>query len=258
MTTNKKEWILITGASEGLGKQLSISLVKKNQNLILLARKEAKLKKIADFLYKNGAKNVEILVLDLKKINKTSFGKIIGKFKIKEIYFNAAVNLNGLTFDTSIKKVRQCFDTNFFSNIVILNTIFNKNNFQDLDKCIFILSGLSIKSLPNFGIYAATKSALYSYVEALKLELKKKDVKVFSVFPGTMDTNFDQNAIIAHNVKTFQIKKKNPSVIAEKIIYNVSRNNTTIILDKKPFILFLLTILMPSLLERVIIKKFLK
>ena len=65
-----KEVIWITGASQGIGKSMSIYFAKLGSTLILTARNIKKLEKVKDICYKHGAKNVLIFPMDLSQKNK--------------------------------------------------------------------------------------------------------------------------------------------------------------------------------------------
>jgi NAD(P)-dependent dehydrogenase (short-subunit alcohol dehydrogenase family) len=77
-----------------------------------------------------------------------------------------------------------------------------------------VLSVVSLASMPALGGYSAAKAAAYSITQALRGELAAKRIAVHAVFPGPIDTDM---------VRTFEMAKTSPEVVAQAIIDGIER-----------------------------------
>ncbi len=175
--------VLITGASSGLGAEFARGYAKKSNHLILIARRENRLKDLKKEL-KDQAKQIDIYKVDI-----TDFDKL--KNVIKSIGFvdiailNAGISLghDKRDFET-IQEVKHIFDTNFFANHVILKELLPLMQHHKNGKVVFISSLASLFSMPTSYIYSSSKSALNSYVEGLKFKYTKYNIKFINILPG--------------------------------------------------------------------------
>lgn len=177
--------ILITGASSGLGAELARQYAKKDNELILLARREEKLYALRKELYEE-CKSVEVIVADV-----TEFKSLQAKIKLIDsldmVILNAGVSLGhgGNAEDIpSIDEFKNLFDVNLLSNHAILEVLMPKFVAQKSGKVVFISSLASLFSMPSSKVYSSSKRALNAYAEGIRYKYNSDGIKVINILPG--------------------------------------------------------------------------
>ncbi len=192
-----KEIIVITGAGQGIGKEISKN-VDKSYDLLLIS-KSSNCIKTANEIKKNNLKNnknsqiIKYLVLNLeKKFNTNILNKKIKFRNYKNIHLILCAGVvdqkkKGYTNLDNWKKV---FNVNLYSNIYIINfflKFFRKNNKQN--KIIIFSGGGAASSFKEFPIYSASKTALVRTVENYSEIFSKINISIFAIAPGAVKTN---------------------------------------------------------------------
>ncbi len=188
------EYLLITGASSGIGRQCAIQLSEK-YNLILCARREDKLQETKG-LCKNPEKHL-IFVCDLEHIE-TLENNLINFIKEKNITINKFLHCAGTMGMLPLKLVTpdfmiNCLKINLVSAEIITKTLTGKrHNANMLNNIVFISSNISNMGAKAFSVYSASKSGLDGMMRSLAMELAPK-VRVNSVLPGAVETEMTKS-----------------------------------------------------------------
>jgi 3-oxoacyl-[acyl-carrier protein] reductase len=186
----KKKNCLIIGASGGIGNAISKKLVEQNYNLFLIGKNKNKLLKLKKEIKKEGV-IVEIESVDLtdeKQIERSikKIRKIFGKIDI-------LINTSGLFLIKSIDKTTiKEFEESYKIN-VRAPFIFSKEFSKDMKKSkwgriVNIGSSSAYSGFKNSTAYCASKHALLGFSRALFSELKDNNVRVYSISPGSTQT----------------------------------------------------------------------
>ena len=178
--------IFITGASAGLGKATVKLFQSKGWNVIATMRNpenETELTKL---------KNVTVLKLDVTnptQIQETA-NKAIGLHSIDVVLNNAGYGLIGPLETVTSEQLTRQFDTNVLGAIRVIQAFIP--HFREKKNGLFVTT-TSIAGLIGFPIhslYNATKWALEGLSEGLSYELKEFGIKIKTVAPGGMRTDF--------------------------------------------------------------------
>jgi 3-hydroxy acid dehydrogenase/malonic semialdehyde reductase len=184
MTVNIKI-ALITGASSGLGENLTRELIQKGWCVIGVARTKAKL----DALHQELGEKFYPVVCDVAKkkdIQKTS-SLLKESGMIPSLFFlNAGMgDLEGDTFD--VKMHERIFDVNYFGALHWLEEWLETTK-QNGATFVAISSILVLHPTPGASAYCASKAALKACFESLKMHYLNTPVKFITVAPGPMET----------------------------------------------------------------------
>lgn len=242
---------LITGASQGIGKDMAIILSSIGYDIVVVARDEQKLK--SSF---SGVQNCQVIAYDLSNIeNCKSLYNDLKDEDIDVVINNAGIGIFGEVSETDLQKELAMIDLNIKA-VHILTKLF----LQDMVKKNrgYILNVASIGAFvrsPLFASYYATKSYVLSFSDGINQELraKKSNVYVGAYCPGTVETDFHKNAGAMGDVGgvnsldssryaiTKMFKKKpiityglagllpffikiSPVWIVRKVLYNIQKN----------------------------------
>jgi len=174
--------ILITGASSGLGAELASQYANKETELILLARREEKLKSLQNKLLPL-CKNVSIIAVDV-----TDFSLLQEKIKtlglVDMVILNAGISLGHKGDTPSIEEFKKLYDVNVLANHAILEILLPLFREKRAGKIVFISSLASLFSMPTSKVYSSSKRALNAYAEGIRYKYKPHGIKVITILPG--------------------------------------------------------------------------
>lgn len=189
-TTNIAQKIaLITGASSGIGRAFAYESAKEGYSLVLVARREAKLREIKESIEQQYGVSVEYCVADLGYLEDAK--KIFSYYKRVDLLINAAGSgVMGATVDLSLEQEQKMIDLNIKSLQYLTSVYGRKMAEQNAGSIINVASTSAFTAFPNFAVYAATKAFVLSYTEAVSKELEAMNVHVMALCPGAVDTDF--------------------------------------------------------------------
>jgi NAD(P)-dependent dehydrogenase (short-subunit alcohol dehydrogenase family) len=199
---NNKKVALVTGASRGLGKEMAIELAKKDFDVIVtyLGNKEAA-QHVVDRIKQNG-NNALALQLDVAKSSsfenftnlvKENLTSYFGTDKIHSLVNNAGVG----TYSPFEETTEEAFDS--MVNIHLKSAYFLTQKLlpiiSDGGSIVNVSSGLARFSFANYSAYGIMKAGIESLSRYQALELGKRKIRVNTVAPGAIETDFGGGAV---------------------------------------------------------------
>ena len=179
----KKYWII--GASEGLGRELSIQLSNLGVNLIISARNETRLNELSS-LTKAKVLALDVLDIDAIKQASKSAGIIDGIIYVAGDY----TPLNSTTWN--VEEVDKMIAVNFTGAAKVLGFIVPKFLKQNNGHIVMIGSLSGFRGLPNAIGYGASKAAMMHLAENIKADLYKTPIKIQLINPGFIKTRLTE------------------------------------------------------------------
>lgn len=194
--TNKRIWI--TGASSGIGEALAYAFAQQQVHLILSARNELELNRVAAACADAGAASVHVQVLDLAQHALIpgiveSVLKRVGKVDI--LINNGGISQRALAKDTSLEVDKKLMDINYFGTITLTKALLPGMITHQLGHIVTITSLTGKFGSPYRSAYAASKHALHGFFDSLRAELGNTPVKITLICPGYVRTNVSINAL---------------------------------------------------------------
>ena len=192
-----KQTIWITGASSGIGEALAYAYAREDANLILSARREDELNRVAEAC-KTPNNQVKVLAFDMMDLDchKAKVEEIYQEFgKIDIVFLNAGVSQRSYVLDTSFEVYRKLFEINFFSIVHLVQEIIPKFQAQQSGTFVPIASVAGRISTPRRAAYGASKHALIGFFDSLRAELHPFGIRVTTVLPGYIKTNISLHAM---------------------------------------------------------------
>lgn len=189
-----RDWVLITGASEGIGRELARTFAADGWNLVLVARNEERLEQLAGELQ---ACRVEIRVLarDLAEPGAAaSIFSNLSSVTIAALVNNAGYGSYGNFTETDLKLQSDMMQVNMRA-VVELTHLFVRPMLQRGTGYILnVASTAAFQPGPTLNIYYATKAFVFSFSYALAEELEGTGVTVTTLCPGLTRTEFFHRA----------------------------------------------------------------
>lgn len=187
---------LITGASRGIGKSISLALGKAGAIVILTARNKEKLNEVKKIIESNSGKAL-VLAADLSKEEEilALFKKIKKEFNQLDILINnAAVGVFKDLVDLSSEDFDYTFNVNVKSIFTICKQALNIMIPKKSGYIINISSIQGIKAYKQQSVYAASKHAVMGLTKGIAAEVQHYGIKVSAILPGGVNTEFIREA----------------------------------------------------------------
>ncbi len=188
-------WALITGASSGIGESFAKYFASEGLNLILIARREDNLKKLADELF--NLFNIKILILPLDITSKGYIEKIkniVDKIEIGIIVNNAGFGAFNKFLNINTDVMTKMIMLNCIAPVEITSHFLTGMKERKKGAIIFVASIVGYQPVPNNSVYSATKAFDLLFGESLWYELKEFNIDVITVSPGGTFTEFQKVA----------------------------------------------------------------
>jgi uncharacterized protein len=185
------KWVLITGASSGLGRAIAIFMAKNEKaNLIIAARRTERLEQLKKEIQSSGNIKVEIITIDLSEPEGAEilFKKATNTADIYAVINNAGITFYGKTEVSQLDRFKKIINVNL-NSLMILNLMF----FSWFEKkgegaILNITSEAGLIPTPFQTVYSASKHAAQAFTEGLRMENRKSKVVISSFAPGGIAT----------------------------------------------------------------------
>jgi hypothetical protein len=188
---NKQVFTLITGASAGLGKELSIEFASRRKNLILVALPGWSLQHLCDELtnlYAIKAVGIECDLTDETALNDLA-GYVLKNFSVNQLVNNAGMGGTMRFQEASCEYLDKIIHLNIRATTMLTRLLLPELMKHENALVVNIASMASYGPIPYKTIYPASKAFIYSFSRGLSEELRGTGVKVVVVNPGQINTN---------------------------------------------------------------------
>lgn len=210
--------VILTGASQGIGKAAAAKFIEAGCRVVLVARSEDRLAQIAEML---GQSHTLIFPAD---VGQPETGAQIVQETIKHfgqvdiLVNNAAIGVYGPSATVSLSNIYAVMQVNFFGPLHLIQACVPSMQAQGSGLIINVSSITGRRSVPFTGAYCASKAALEHLADSLRLELKPYNIRVSTLYPGVTQTNFVSNALGAPQKRSGRISGISAEKVAAKLI----------------------------------------
>jgi short-subunit dehydrogenase len=243
--------ILITGASQGIGRALAIEGARRGAKLIITAR-SPEIETLAEELRRQGAE-VEAVRGDVTvaEDRRRMLARAVERFGGLDILINnAGIGATGHFADASEDRLRKIFEVNFFAVCEMIRLAIPILAEGNRPMIVNISSAAGKRALPARSEYSASKFALQALSDALRAELVRFDIDVLSVCPGLTATNFPQN-MLENKAKMplDHLRAMTPEQVAQATYRAIEKGKHEIVLTWQAKLLALFSRLFPRLTD---------
>lgn len=230
---NMAKTALITGATSGIGKATALLLAKNNYNLIITGRRKEQLDLLQKTIIQESGSEVYVLNFDIRNQQATeeAINGLPENWKNIDVLVNNAGLAVGLSTvqDGDTDDWERMIDTNIKGLLYItrqVSPIMIKNGKGH----IINLSSIAGRETYPFGnVYCATKHAVQSLTKAMRIDMLKHGIKVSSISPGAVNTEFSLVRFKGDTQRAEQVYTGFTPLfaedIAETILFVVTRPN---------------------------------
>ncbi|QSS98828.1 3-ketoacyl-ACP reductase [Pontibacillus sp. ALD_SL1] len=180
----------ITGAGSGIGRATAIQFAKEGIHLGLIARTESKLKEVRDIVTSYGVKasyaRADIASLDQVEEAVELLKEQVGPADI--LVNNAAIGLNGSFLELEPDEWKRTFEVNVFGTYHVTRTVLPHMMDKNQGDIVNISSSNGLKGTAGSTSYSASKFAIQGMTEALMQEVRRQNIRVFTLNPSLVAT----------------------------------------------------------------------
>jgi 3-hydroxy acid dehydrogenase/malonic semialdehyde reductase len=231
MTSLKGKIVLVTGAGSGIGRSTAIAFAREGSRLLVCARNLEPLEELRQTLISAGAAAVHVFSLDVQKRVEVeaAIAGLPAEWREIDVLVNNAGLSRGLAkiYEDDPENWEEMIDTNVKGLLYVTRSVVPGMVERGRGHVINLGSTAGYITYANGAVYCATKAAEKSISEGLKIDLMGTPVRVTSVDPGMVETNFskvrfrgdeDRAAKVYQNITPLQ-----PEDVADAIVWAASR-----------------------------------
>lgn len=225
--TLRDKVVVITGASSGIGRDIALESASRGARVFLLARRMELLDEVRNECANLSLARATAIQADVSDLS--DLERAVERIKAETQQVDVLVNAAGFgDFESFVQipleRIEQMFRVNVFGTM-LLTRMLAPMLFATEGHIVNIGSMAGKIQTPNSAVYAATKAAVISFSNSLRLELKPLHVKVTTVNPGPVNTDFFN---VAESGRQYLQKiawlSLDPEKLATKIVANFGQN----------------------------------
>lgn len=185
-----KKTVLITGASSGIGKITALMFAQKGYNVIGTARKLDRLSELKQY-------GIDTVALDVSKEESIQLAttEIFRRHtQIDILVNNAGYSQNGFFEELTPEDIRYQFEVNVFGLVRLTQMVVPQMRARKSGRIINMGTVGGDFTTAGLSAYHASKYAIESFTDAMRMELKKFNIEVVLVKPGGVSTGFAATA----------------------------------------------------------------
>jgi short-subunit dehydrogenase len=248
---------VVTGASEGIGAALVEVLRGRGARLAITARS-------ADKLHVVAGSDALAIPGDLtdETTRETVVNQTIQRFgRIDILINNAGVGLYAPSHTTPLSEARRLWELNFFTPLDMTQRVAVHMKKQRSGVIVNVGSIAGKVTLPWFTLYSASKYAIGSMTDGMRMELRSFGVHTMTVCPGYVNTRFQSNVIVGVPPPLAGAARRwaiSPEQCANDIVRGIESRKRTVVTPASGWILIMLERLFPTLVDRQLEKIYLQ
>ena len=201
-TAHRQKTALITGASSGIGYELTQLFARDGYDLVLLARSQARLAQLADDLRHRYGVAVRVLAYDLAR--PTAPTQIVAQLQQDDLIIEALVNNAGFAtygpfLATDLATELEMIQVNVVALTQLTKLLLPGMLQRRSGRILNVASTAAFQPGPLTAVYSATKAYVLSFSEALANEVRGSGVWVTTLCPGPTRSGFQRRAQMEHS-----------------------------------------------------------
>ena len=217
--------VVITGTSSGIGEAMAREYALMGSRVVLGARREDELRRVAQDIAKRGGK-VAYVVCDVTREDdcKMLIAKAVDSFgRIDVMICNAGLSMRALFDDCDLGVLHRLMDVNFWGTVYCAKYALPYLQ-QSRGSLVGISSVAGIHGLPGRTGYSASKYAMTGFLDTIRVENLKKGVHVMTACPGFTASNVRFSALTADGTQQGETPRNEARMMTpEQVAYIVAR-----------------------------------
>ncbi|HEY1859171.1 MAG TPA: SDR family oxidoreductase [Gemmataceae bacterium] len=250
--------ILITGASQGIGRALAVLAVKRGAWVLAAARSIHLLDQLsAEIRHLGGVLEVVKADITCPEDRQLIFDKLRRSFGGLDVLINnAGIGATGHFAEGNPDHLRAIMEVNFFGTTEMTRICLPLLEKGRHPAIVNVSSIAGKRGIPARSEYSASKFAVQGWSEALRAEMVRFGIDVIVVCPGLTQTNFSRNMLQqTARMKVDHMRGMTPEAAADAILKALAHGRREVVLTAQGKLLSLVSRFLPGLADRIAAKK---
>jgi short-subunit dehydrogenase len=243
---------IVTGASSGIGRAVARELARQGASLVLIARREDRLRQLADEIHSGGGR-AECVAGDVTDpaVRRSAIDTAQSSYGGLDILVNnAGVGALGLFEDADPDRVRRVMEVNFFALVEMTRLALPLLKRGRRPILVNVGSILGRRGVPHNSEYSASKFAVHGFSEAIRAEWARYGIDVLVVSPGTTETEFFEKVMERTSAPSWpEHKAISAAAVARQTVLAMRRGRHEIVPYRWGKVLLWLNRLSPRLVD---------
>ena len=251
---NNSGIVIITGASSGIGAEISREFHKRGHTVMLVARREDRLLALQRELEVQRPNSVLIRVCDLTKRSEVQvFAKELEAQTVIGLVNNAGIGSLGSFSSLDLSSELAQIELNVLTPLILTHAVVSGMRVRKTGFIINVSSIFAYQAVPFVATYAATKAFEWRHSVALQRELSEYGIRVLTLCPGPTETEFFGVAKVPGGMWNF--KRAPAKLVAQTCLRDLDAGKTVSIPTLTAKALVLLAQISPTFIYTWVIKK---
>jgi short-subunit dehydrogenase len=189
------EWAVVTGASAGIGAAFARAFAREGMSVMLIARREDRLRELAAELSREHGVQARTLAADLSTYEGTeAAAAAVTALDVGVLVNNAGAGYAGAFYKQDLARLRSMVELNCTAPVVLTHRALEGMLARGRGAVIVVASVAGRQPVPLHSVYSATKAFDLIFGEALWVELRERGIDVLALQPGPVATEFEEVA----------------------------------------------------------------
>jgi len=218
--------VWITGASSGIGKELTLEFARKDEIVIATSRR---VNLIENYKKELGEKQSNIIPVQLDIADLKSIENFYKNFS-KDFFIAALINNAGVTSfksakEDSLEEIKKIIEVNLLGAIYSIKKVLPQMIEMNYGTIINILSVVTHKVFLGSSAYSASKAGLLAYTNSLREEIRENNIRIINIIPGATKTPIWSSSVLEKKSH----RMMSPEEIAKLVyyVYSIKSNLVT-------------------------------
>ncbi|MFI6438285.1 SDR family NAD(P)-dependent oxidoreductase [Streptomyces sp. NPDC050759] len=236
----RRQTVIVTGASSGLGAEFARQLARRGADLVLVARRADRLKDLADDLTRAHRVTVTVVARDLGRpdAGRTLRAELESRgIHATGLVNNASFGTHNALADEDPDRLQSMIALNVSALVDLSRAYIDPLNAADTGILINVASLLGFQPTPYLSVYGATKAFVLSFTESLWEENRGTGLRVLAVCPGATKTEFYDAA--GSETADYGAKRVTPDYVVKMALDTLDRRSVppSVITNGRPIAL---------------------
>lgn len=215
-------WAVVTGASDGIGRESAVALAEAGLHVVLVARRRDRLEALAGQLTADHRVQTRVVALDLGTREAVpTLLREVHDLEVGLLVAAAGFGTSGAFIDLPLEDDLAMVDLNCRAVVELAHAFGGRFARQGRGGLVLFSSVVAFQGVPRVATYAATKAFVQTLAEGLRAELAPAGVDVLASAPGPVHTGFAARASMRMGAAL------TPDVVARATLQALGRRGTT-------------------------------